>query len=78
MSEGYNGWANYETWNVALWIQNEEGLYDTARIMRNRVHPYKTLANALRDCGFRKTPDGVSYSDPSLDIDALNEMMREL
>lgn len=73
----YNGWANYETWNVALWIQNEEGLYDTARIMRNRVHPYKTLANALRDCGFRKTPDGVAYNDPSLDIDALNQMIRE-
>lgn len=24
----YNGWTNYETWNVALWIDNEEGSYD--------------------------------------------------
>jgi hypothetical protein len=25
MSErGYNGWSNYETWNLALWIGNEE------------------------------------------------------
>lgn len=23
----YNGWTNYETWNVALWIGNEEGSY---------------------------------------------------
>ena len=23
----YNGWRNYETWNVALWIGNEQGSY---------------------------------------------------
>lgn len=24
----YNGWTNYETWNVKLWIDNEEGSYN--------------------------------------------------
>ena len=24
----YNGWTNYETWAVALWIDNEEGSYN--------------------------------------------------
>jgi hypothetical protein len=24
-TEKYNGWANYETWNCKLWIDNEQG-----------------------------------------------------
>jgi len=24
----YNGWANYETWNVALYLDNDEGIYN--------------------------------------------------
>jgi hypothetical protein len=24
---GYSGWANYETWAVKLWIDNEQGSY---------------------------------------------------
>ena len=78
MSESYNGWANYETWNVALWIQNDEGIYNTARTMRNRLYPYNTFANAMRDCGFHKTPDDVSYNDSALDIEALDSMIQEL
>lgn len=25
--QGYQGWSNYETWNVALWFSNDQGLY---------------------------------------------------
>lgn len=24
-TEKYNGWTNYETWNVALWLDNDQG-----------------------------------------------------
>ena len=29
-AESYNGWANYPTWCVNLWLSNEEGLYREA------------------------------------------------
>ena len=29
--EGYNGWANYETWSVALIVDNDEPLYHLRR-----------------------------------------------
>ena len=24
----YNGWKNYETWNVVLWLFNDESIHD--------------------------------------------------
>jgi hypothetical protein len=27
----YNGWSNYETWVVKLWIDNEQGSYEDWR-----------------------------------------------
>lgn len=29
--QGYNGWPNYETWCMALWIDNDLGNYNYAR-----------------------------------------------
>jgi hypothetical protein len=33
VSNGYNGWKNYETWVVALWIDNEPATYERRREM---------------------------------------------
>ena len=27
----YSGWINYETWNIALWINNDERLFNLAK-----------------------------------------------
>ena len=70
----YNGWANYETWNVALWLQNDEGLYRFAQ--QHRTYP--ELADDLRECGLIETPDGVSYGDSGLNHRELNKMLAEL
>ena len=73
--ETYNGWTNYETWNVALWIGNDEGLYDMARMYRE--HGYKSLSHMLMEMT-PATPDGVKWNDPSLNICELNDMLEEL
>ena len=77
-TETYNGWANYETWNVALWIGNDEGLYNMAREYRHRPEPYMDFISTMYDCGSTETPDGVNWASPMLDTAELDEMMAEL
>jgi hypothetical protein len=65
----YNGWTNYETWNVALWIQNDEGLYHLAA----ECGDYETLVDRLyNDYGVRETKDGVKFNDPKVNVIQIN------
>jgi hypothetical protein len=49
----YNGWKNYETWNVALWINNDQGLQETVRDMARECvdneHANYDLSHAIKD-----------------------------
>ena len=74
-SETYNGWANYATWNVALWLGNHEGMYNLARTFAE--HGYKSLAHFLEESYGPNTPDGVNWKDSTLDVNELNEMLAE-
>ena len=66
----YNGWTNYETWNVALWMDNDETSYTYARIAKDYDH--------YREMKIYRTGDGVSLWDPALNIEELDEKIREL
>ena len=73
MSEEYNGWTNYETWNVALWIQNDEGLYNMALECKD----YPEFAAMIAEFS-TKTGDGVSWNASNLSMWELNDMIEEL
>jgi hypothetical protein len=78
--EGYNGYKNYETWNVSLWINNNEPLYRLAVSFMNSYkgrRPYLDFI-AAEHMSLDRTPDGVWYADKQLSLRELNSMMREV
>jgi hypothetical protein len=89
MSNDYNGWANYETWNINLWIQNDEGLYGFVRdgleeLLDRCGNDWENvsltdLKELVRDAfGSNKTPDGVSVMDAAIDWNEISDALLEL
>ena len=70
----YNGWTNYETWNVALWLDNDYESYQLARTCKN-FREYRKAKN-LR--GEPLTGDHISLFDDKLNIKELDDKIREL
>ena len=65
----YNGWTNYETWAVALWIDNEQATYQTAReIVR---------AQGLIAVG-KMPATAVAISDTGLDLKHLHNVLAHI
>ena len=71
-NETYNGWANYQTWNVALWIQNEFEFYSVALACGD----YAEFLSAMTvdKCGIA-TPDGVNWNDPAINHAEIDHMI---
>lgn len=87
---GYNGYKNYETWNVCLWIGNDEGLYSLAASCDDYASFTETIKDvntveefhagkismAYRPIAFQ-TPDMVAWNDSAIDQTAMNEFWSE-
>lgn len=67
----YNGHKNWNHWNVSLWINNDEGLYNLAKCClkswpRTRQSAAEYMLACLKDKGITRTPDGAPYSVSSI------------
>lgn len=80
----YNGWTNYETWNVSLWLQNDEAMYQLAlehvnMFKRwNKPVKYDSLIPSLELHFSQITPDGVRWMDPIINTNELDSMLSEM
>ena len=82
----YNGWTNYETWNVALWLDNDRYYYDL--MMMQSVKTFKDFLEKLQsplrsnlDANWdykNFTGDNISWNDPKINIEEINEKIMEL
>lgn len=67
----YNGWTNWETWQILLWCDNDEFLYNQRlRWMGRQVHPL-----TAEDCEtfFREMfPNGTPDMDHANDMNSVD------
>lgn len=71
-NETYNGWTNYQTWNVALWIQNEFRFYAVALTCGD----YREFLAAIADSDEGlTTPDGVAWFSAAINHAEINSLI---
>jgi len=71
--EKCNGWANWETWSVAVWLLNDETCDD---ICRKSTH-YDRFVKTAKLMGLTGVPEGPEWDDPKINVNEINENVFE-
>ena len=71
--EKYNGWNDWTTWNVALWIRNDECYYNIAKDCKDYMDFLFEMQSMI---GSFATPDGADWGEAN--IEEMNEVIEEI
>lgn len=69
----YNGWTNYETWLVKLWMDNDQGSYNYFQEMARENDNARDLADAIKEAHEAMLPDLEGFP-----ADLMNAAMSEV
>ena len=70
--EKYNGWSDWTTWNVALWINNDECYYNIAKDCKDYFYFLYEMQAMI---GSFATPDGADWGEAN--IEELNQVISD-
>ena len=62
MKKPYNGHESWTAWNVSLWINNDEHLYEWSQRLIQKEGKEKAAKIMARTLVGSRTPDGAKYS----------------
>ena len=72
LKQSYNGWTDWTTWNVALWINNDECYYNIAKDCKDYMDFLFEMQSMI---GSFATPDGADWGEAN--IEEMNEVIME-
>jgi hypothetical protein len=68
----YNGWSNWETWNVLVWLDNEENLYNIKQsFIRTNEHK-QDFDNMVKSFLMDLFPNGTQDMDSAEEMKEVN------
>ena len=74
----YNGYANYQTWNVCFWISNDESLNEFASDCKDYNDFKAKLREVVSDSSIAyETLDNVAWNDSGVNLAELQEFWQE-